>query len=181
MKSVSCFFIVRYFERVSSLALAAFLAAIKAAKAAASNGRLPFVKEMGSQVNLEALRACVRFLQKTLNDSSPRAIALESLHKLEQMKNKYLEEPLTQLRSWTIVALVCVCLGFVLILTGAVGAFFGHLQAGVLTSIASVITSAVAALFYQRLGKLEEPLSKQVQGLRDDIEATLDRVLKLAS
>jgi hypothetical protein len=107
----------------------------------------------------------------------------ESLHELEQMRNRYLDEPLKQMRTWTTVALVCVCLGFGLIAAGAVGAVLKYLtvSVGVLTSLASLVTSAVATLFYKKLGSEQEILSKQLEDLRDDIKHTWDKTYKLAS
>jgi hypothetical protein len=43
-----------------------------------------------------------------------------------------------------------------LILAGALAAISGHVQAGTLTSISSVITSAVSILLFQQLKKAQE-------------------------
>jgi hypothetical protein len=148
---------------------------------AARDGRLPFVKMEGSQLNLEALRACVRFMEKNLDETSPEAIAERSLQTLERMRDKYLDEPLKELRIWTAVSLVVVCVGCVLIVAALVKATFGHLEVKVLTSLSSVITTVVGALFYRRLEKLQAVLSKQLEGLRVDIKATWEKAIKLAS
>jgi hypothetical protein len=148
---------------------------------AASKGRLPFVKDYGSQVNLDALRACVRFLEKTLNDTSPEAVARQNLRELEQMRHEYLDEPLKEMRTWTKAALISVCLSMALILIGAGVAVFRNLQVGLFTSVTSAVTSAVAGLFYGRLEKGQETLSKQLEGLREDIKSTWEKTTKLTS
>lgn len=148
---------------------------------AANNGRLPFVKIQDSQVNLEALKACTQFLEKTLEVTSPAGLARRALSELEAIRNKYLDEPLKQLRSWAAAALVCACLGFVIVLMGAVRVVHGPLQGGVLTSLNGVISGAVAALFYRRLEKVQETLSKQLKDLREDIAALWDRIFKLTT
>lgn len=148
---------------------------------AARDGRLPFVKIQDSQVNLECLKACTQFLDKTINDTSPAALARQALIESEQIRSKYLDEPLKQLRTWAAVALVCVCLGFVIILGGAVGVLRGSQEVRVLTSVNGVISGAMAALFYRRLGKVQETLSKQLKDLREDIKSLWEKIYKLAS
>lgn len=146
---------------------------------AASKGRLPFVKIEGSQVNLDALRACVRFLEKTLSDTSPEAIARQTLRELEQKRHEYLDEPLKETRTWTKAALISVCLSMALILIGAAIAFRDW-KVGLFTSLTSAVTSAVAGLFYGRLDKGQETLSKQLEGLREDIKSAWEKAFKLA-
>ena len=145
---------------------------------AAKDGRLPFVRIENSPVNLKALKACTQFLQTTLDATSPAGLARRALSELEQIRNKYLDEPLRQLRTWSAAALVCVCLGFAIFLAGAVRVVHGSLDVRALTSLNAAISGAVAALFYRRLGKVQESLSKQLRDLRKDIASLWEELLK---
>jgi hypothetical protein len=148
---------------------------------AASKGRLPFVKDYGSQLNLDALRACVRFLEKTVNDTSPEAVARQMLRELEQMRHEYLDEPLREMRTWTKAALIAVGLSMALILIGAGIALFWSGTVGLFTSVTSAVTTAVARLFYGRLEKVQQTLSKQMAGLREDINSTWAKATQVTS
>jgi hypothetical protein len=148
---------------------------------AAKDGRLPFVRIENSPVNLKALKACTQFLQTTLDATSPAGLARRALSELEQIRNRYLVEPLRQLRTWSAAALVCVCLGFVIFLAGALRVVHRSLDVGVLTSLNGAISGAVAALFYQRLGKVQATLSKQLRDLRQDIAELWKKISELAS
>jgi hypothetical protein len=148
---------------------------------AAKDGRLPFVRIEDSQVNVKALKACTQFLQTTLDATSPAGLARQSLSELEPIRNKYLDEPLRQLRTWAAAALVCVCLGFLVVLAGAIGVVRGSLEVRVLTSVNGVISGAVAVLFYRRLEKVQGTLSKQLKDLRKDIADLWGKMFKLTT
>lgn len=128
---------------------------------AATHGRLPFVRIVGSRVNLEFLKACTQFLAETLDDPSD----------LERMRNDYLEEPLRQLKTWSRFALAAACLGFVLVLSMAFGAVHKTVELRVLTAVNGVISTAVALLFYRRLGIIDQTAKDTVEALRRDIES----------
>ena len=119
------------------------------------------------------------FLEKTLSDTSPEAIARQTLRELEQKRHEYLDEPLKETRTWTKAALISVCLSMALILIGAAIAFRDW-KVGLFTSLTSAVTSAVAGLFYGRLDKGQETLSKQLEGLREDIKSAWEKAFKLA-
>ena len=122
---------------------------------AGQKSKLPVFKsynEAGSQ----SLLAAVNFIEKYMSNPSTRDVALDAVKGFRQTMQTLLNEALTQERRWTAITIVLVALSVILILVGALAAIFGYAQAGTLTSISSVITSAVSVLLFRELKRVQE-------------------------
>jgi hypothetical protein len=125
------------------------------AKDAANRSKLPVFKSY-NEAGGQSLLAAVNFIEKYTSNPSTREIVLDAVKGFRQTMQTLLNEALTQERRWTAITIVLVALSVILILVGALAAIFGHVQAGTLTSISSVITSAVSILLFQQLKKAQE-------------------------
>lgn len=122
---------------------------------AAQKSKLPVFKSYSEASSLSLL-ASVNFIEKYMSNPSTREVALDAVKGFRQTMQTLLNEALTQERRWTSITIVLVALSVILILIGALAAIFGYAQAGTLTSISSVITSAVSILLFQELKKAQE-------------------------
>jgi hypothetical protein len=122
---------------------------------AGQKSKLPIFKSY-NEAGRQSLLAAVNFIEKYMSNPSTREVALDAVKGFRQTMQALLNEALTQERRWTAITIVLVALSVILILVGALAAIFGHAQAGTLTSISSVITSAVSILLFQQLKKAQE-------------------------
>lgn len=122
---------------------------------AGQKSKLPVFKsynEAGSQ----SLLAAVNFIEKYMSNPSTRDVALDAVKSFRQTIQTLLNEALTQERRWATITIGLAALSVILILVGALAAIFGYAQAGTLTSICSVITSAISILLFRQLNKAQE-------------------------
>jgi hypothetical protein len=104
----------------------------------------------------ENRQAAVNFIEKYMSNPSTRDVVLDAVKGSQQTMHTLLNEALTQERRWTAITIVLAALSVILILVGALAAIVGYAQAGTLTSICSVITSAVSILLFRQLNKAQE-------------------------
>lgn len=123
---------------------------------AAQKSKLPVYKSYNEAGSL-ALLAAVNFIEKHLSSQSTQdKVTLEAVKTFRQPIQNYLSDSLTRTRQWTIATLVLVSISVVLILAGATAAIFGYVQVGTLTSVSSVITSAVSILIFRELKRAQD-------------------------
>lgn len=123
---------------------------------AAQKSKLPVYKSYNEAGSL-ALLAAVNFIEKHLSSQSARdTIALETVNTFRQTIQEYLSDALIRTKQWTTITLVLVSISVVLVLLGAAAAIFGYIQVGALTSVSSVLTSAVSILIFRELKRAQE-------------------------
>jgi hypothetical protein len=86
---------------------------------------------------------------------------------------------LTQARMSFAVSLACSLLGGLVLIAGVALAIFnattsGHLYAGVVTSVAGVLTTSIGVLFHQQANRALKHMEEQTNKLRQDMKAEQD-------
>jgi CheY-like chemotaxis protein len=143
------------------------------AMTAAQRSKLPVFKsynEAGSQ----SLLASLNFIEKYM--PSPREVVLNEVKDYWKMAQKALNEAQIQERRWSAITIVLVALSVILILVGALAALFGYAQAGTLTSISSVITSAVSILLFRQLNKMQENTRNRLKNVEQNFRDTMEQL-----
>lgn len=77
----------------------------------------------------------------------------EMVEKAEQKKD-LMEELKKQCKVWFLLGVIASIMGGLLLIGGAIGAFFGKVSAALLTSISAILPGLFAALFYNHSDKL---------------------------
>jgi hypothetical protein len=91
---------------------------------------------------------------------------------------------LTQARTSFAVSLTCSLLGGLVLIAGVALAIFtattdGHVYAGVVTSVAGVLTTSIGALFHQQANRALKHMEEQTNKLRQDMKAEQDATVAI--
>lgn len=136
---------------------------------AADTGKLPVFKNYKKATH-EALRASVKFIETHITSpSSQEQLAISEAKSLHQAMINALNEPLKQLKSWSMLAVVFIALSLLLLLAGAsLVIFLGKDLVGAVTSLSSIFTGAISALLLSRLRETEKTFLDNLNAIREE-------------
>jgi hypothetical protein len=139
---------------------------------AAKHQKLPLFKQ-ATPVVLNSLLAAVGFVEATLAAQRSEDATAPGRFKreLQDVAVGYFKETMADYRRWALLALSFVAVSLISVLAGVAMAFNGALAFATLSSVTSMLCTAIAALLYKRLDSAQ----KAVESTRHEVMKALDR------
>ena len=148
---------------------------------AADKLRLPFFKQY-NQANVQALRAAVKFLEARLGSRPPQEQLFRDMVKdFHDLTISRMKEPLVQQRRWELATLAFIGLSILLIIGGSISVILGNTQVGTLTSVSSILTTAISSLLFLQLRDARKNVEKGQLSAEEAYREALGRLENMLS
>jgi hypothetical protein len=142
-------------------------------KELAAKGKLPLYKKKDS-VGHGFLKETVKFIEYIIKREDPKSIKIRQLRLYEESVINNYEEARKQQSKWFIFTIGAVAISFGLMFGGAFGAIVWNVQVGTLTSIFSLLTTAISGILLKEFHRAQKTTSQAME----KIHKTIDYITK---